>query len=812
MRVSIQSESDLVHRVVAHALEWDSNVIGYLDQPAPVDAAFSRDGRQTGRKAMILDYLFVSTDGTCWAVRCMTRESLDRRLAKKPHLYARDADGIAQYLPVVQSLGKLGVRHRVLTPDEMGPMLVRNFEFLSAYRNQYICNTDVEGITDAVKEGPRTIVAVAAAAGVPVDAVLRSICRGHVFADLKRCPLVETEYTLVHPDLRAMAAYADDRSMTVSNGEFGDLVKNGAIPRHAPRIAENSATEISDLLWEYAGKDGGRKGKIILRRLDILRQIRLDNLAVDEAAARLGACRRTVYNYLERYDAAGTAPGEKFRSQVPYARKPVEKPRTQAHERLDAWIMRHYYRKGRRTKPRLTVRQAYQRYSRLERKTGGQPFSLTTYRKRIKELGTPMAVQHRDGKYAADAASPSVGLPSSRLGEWPFHRVQFDGTVMDVALDCYENNVGPRPWTDRPRLLIAVDSFSRAVVAWYIDFQAESAEMALLTVRDLVRRHHRIPDISVFDHGPGFVSGALRLLLLGYCQRETMFRPPGEPKFSGQVERVFETISDQLVKNIAGYMGRLQARRALTKRPDPRKDAIWALEGLEKFVSAFFALYNDTVHEEIGMTPNEALHDGWALRGNRASQRLVYDEQFRRATMPATSKKYVLDPKAGFHFRRNRYRNPSVSQAAGRLPNGKRTFHLHYDPEDSATVYARIDGAFHPFRADRAERLDSLAQKEDRVLISKALEIEKRDARREARAGNNRLTDLLVAIDEEQEALARARRKALTNARGGRNDGDEAGDESGTGLPPDSVVESKPPFVLNYLDGMDVQAGGHEND
>ena len=423
-----------------------------------------------------------------------------------------------------------------------------------------------------------------------------------------------------------------------------------------------------------------------------------------------------------------------------------------------------------------------------------------------------MAVQHRDGKCAADAASPSVGLPSSRLGEWPFHRVQFDGTVMDVALDCYENNVGPRPWTDRPRLLIAVDSFSRAVVAWYIDFQAESAEMALLTVRDLVRRHHRIPDISVFDHGPGFVSGALRLLLLGYCQRETMFRPPGEPKFSGQVERVFETISDQLVKNIAGYTGRLQARRALTKRPDPRKDAIWALEGLEKFVSAFFALYNDTVHEEIGMTPNEALHDGWALRGNRASQRLVYDEPFRRATMPATSKKDVLDPKAGFHFRRNRYRNPSVSQAAGRLPNGKRTFHLHYDPEDSATVYARIDGAFHPFRADRAERLDSLAQKEDRVLISKALEIEKRDARREARAGNNRLTDLLVAIDEEQEALARARRKALTNARGGRNDGDEAGDESGTGLPPDSVVESKPPFVLNYLDGMDVQAGGHEND
>ena len=87
MGFSIQTESHSVERVIALRLEWNPDVIGYADQPAPVDALlYARDGRQTGRRDHVLDYLYVRTNGECWAIKCMARDSLEQRLAEKQHL------------------------------------------------------------------------------------------------------------------------------------------------------------------------------------------------------------------------------------------------------------------------------------------------------------------------------------------------------------------------------------------------------------------------------------------------------------------------------------------------------------------------------------------------------------------------------------------------------------------------------------------------------------------------------------------------------------------------------------------------------
>ena len=858
MGFSIQTESHSVERVIALWLEWNPDVIGYADQPAPVDALlYARDGRQTGRRDHVLDYLYVRTNGECWAIKCMARDSLEQRLAEKQHLYARNRDGVPQYLPVVETLTGFGVHHRVATPEETGIMFVRNLECLSAYRNLRISQTDAEKIRNAVGDRARSILEVAAAAGVPVDAVLHCISRGDVHVDLNRFPVSETEHTLVHPDLCSMSAYAGlanykppalqaeppvvpgtrlnwdgvlhtvlnrgmaetvlrpdggEELVSLENRKFASLVASKAISVEPVQTEEGPATQIGDLLLEFRGKKGDEKGDWILQRLETLDQIRHGGLSVDEAALRLRKSPRTVYNYLRAYDAAGSSPGDQFRSQISYVRQPRETPRTDAHERMDALIRTLYYREGRKTKPRPSVRRAHQAYAHKERKAGRTPFSRTTFRKRVQALESVKLLLHRDGRRVANAARPSVGLSSRHLGEWPFHRVQFDGTVMDIALDGYEKEAGPELWPCRPRMLIAVDGYSRAVLGWHIDFRTESSEMALLTVRDLVRRHQRVADITVFDNGSAFRSGAIRRLLVGICRREIEHRPPEEPRFSGQVEAVFKNVSGTLLSGLAGYTGRLQARRKLTKAFNPRKDAVWSLDGLIRLTGAFFALYNDSVNTEIGMSPNQALDEGWKLKGARKNQLLRYDEQFRRATMPATTSRYVLNPRKGFDFRGNRYRNPAVSVRFTGLPEGSRKFHLHFDPADPAEVYAAIDGKLRAFRADIADRLDSLERPEDRSLVARALKVEKYDARREERAGNARLDELLEAIEEEQEALARARRSALDAAPGCPDADLQRDDEGDEEMPPSNFPEVERQHALGYLDPKMLDERGSDDE
>ena len=845
MGMSIQTESFHIERVVAFGLEFDPRVIGYLDQPPSLEAISRKDGKKRGRRPRIFDYTYVLGTGETWVIECKPEDKLQEELENRPHLYARSADGVPQYLPVLETLAEYGIHHRVVKPNEVNANLVRNMELLRAYREVGVTPTEAERVREVVRERPRTIVEVAACAEVRVDVVLACISRDDVHVDLKRFPVAETEHTLVHSDCRFMSAYAEladckplvleavprisngvqlswdgvsysvvqrgrldtilrgengKELITLANREIDELISTRAMSVTPEKHVEDQGTAIGELLQEFCEREGDKKGERILRQLEVLQQVDSGELTRKEAAGYLGVHMRTMDNYLHAYRKAGSEPGDKFRSQIRYRRTPGKKRRTEREVRMDRSIRKIYFRVGCETKARPTRRHAFRQYRRHERKAGRQPFSWTTYRPRLNELDGVGTRTNRDGPRAGNSVRPSVGLSPGRLGGWPMHIVQFDATIMDVVIRWYEEKVGKPPWPDRPNQLIAVDGYSRAIVGWYIGFLNESSEMALLGVRDLVRRHHRIPDISMFDNGSGFISGALRRLLVGACRREVTHRPPNDPKFSGQVERVFKTQQDQLLRNLAGYTGRLQSRRMVTGNFNPRKDAIWGLDGLIRLCEAFFAIYNNTVHTSLGQTPNQALEEGWKLRGLRTDQEWVYDEQFRRATMPASKRKYVLDPKEGFKILDNHFRNPEVSRQFIGAPRSKREFYLHFDPEDLATVYVRINGEMETFRSDLARRLELIEVPGDRALVSKARCIEKSDARRAQREGNSRLDELVEAILEEQEARLRAFRSALASGAASVNPDSQVATVISGKAPLAGGADTSGVHVLSYLD------------
>ena len=852
MGMSIQTESFHIERVAALGLEYDPRVIGYLDQPPPLNAIYRKDGKAIGRRPRILDYVFVLHTGATWVIECKPENKLKEEFKKRPHLYARNAAGVPQYLPVLETLSEFGIHHRVVTPNDVDAKLVRNMELLRAFRDVGVAPTDTKRVQEVVRDRPRTIVEVAALAEVRVDTVLACISRGDVHVDLKRFPVAETEHTLVHSDCRWMSAYAelanckplvlrtaprissgiqlswdgvsyrvmhrgecntvlrrtdDQELVTLTNRETDELISKRTMSVETETHVEDQGAPISELLQQFCGSEGDKKGDRIMRQLEVVQQVDRSELTRKEAVKILGVQLRTVGNYLHAYRKAGSEPGDKFRSQIRYQRTPTKKSRTKRQACMDRSIEKIYFRMGCKTKPRPTKRAAFRQYRRQERKARRRPFSWTTYRTRLNELQGVATLTHRDGPRAGNSVRPSVGLMPGRLGDWPLHVVQFDVNVMDAIIRWYEQVLGTPPWPDRPNELIAVDGYSRAIVGSYIGFLNESSEMALLGVRDVVRWYHRIPDISMFDNGSGFISGALRRLLVGVCRREVAHRPPNDPRFSGQVERVFKTQQDQLFRNLAGYTGRLQARRMVTGNFNPRKDAIWGLDGLIRLCEAFFAIYNNTVHTELGQTPNQALEEGWKLRGLRTDQAWVYDEQFRRATMPVSKRPYVLDPKEGLKILDNRFRNPEVCEKFIGLPKEKRSFYLHFDPDNAAEVYARIDGEMQCFRSDLAPGLKALEVPGDRALVSKARRIEKSDARRAQREGNSRLDELVEAILEEQEARTRAFRADLASGTASASPDCRVANGVDSGGLSAEAAETGGGHVLSYLDKEPLHEG-----
>ena len=96
----------------------------------------------------------------------------------------------------------------------------------------------------------------------------------------------------------------------------------------------------------------------------------------------------------------------------------------------------------------------------------------------------------------------------------------------------------------------------------------------MMVVRDIVRRHHRMPETLILDNGLEFHGDSLARVGL-CCGPHIRFRPAGHPRVGSLVERAFGTVQTQLINRLAGNTQvRLHARMA-TKSELPDNFAEW---------------------------------------------------------------------------------------------------------------------------------------------------------------------------------------------------------------------------------------------
>ncbi|MEO9871156.1 transposase [Ekhidna sp.] len=239
-----------------------------------------------------------------------------------------------------------------------------------------------------------------------------------------------------------------------------------------------------------------------------------------------------------------------------------------------------------------------------------------TLRRRIASLSEYNITKHRFGKARArkEFDAKIKKFPDALF---PLSSVQIDHTPLDIIVvdEKHREPLG-RPW-----LTLAIDSYSRMVVGFYIGFENPNSmsvglciSQAILSKEQYLARmeikgdwpcYGRIKCIHV-DNAMEFRSRMLEDACVEY-QMDINWRPVKKPEFGGYIERLLGTFMSEL-HNLPGT-----TFRALSERGeyDSEKMAVFTFDEMEKWLAYYIVnVYHKRKHSGLGTSPIKKWNDG----------------------------------------------------------------------------------------------------------------------------------------------------------------------------------------------------------
>jgi putative transposase len=319
--------------------------------------------------------------------------------------------------------------------------------------------------------------------------------------------------------------------------------------------------------------------------------------------------------------------------------------------------------------------------------TNENPPSYPTLIARIKARQTNRDIRSRAGKRAAYQEALFIDVlyyDSPVHGSRPFQYVHIDHTEVDIEL--ISSRTGKplgRPW-----LTLAVDAWSRRIVAFYLTFDTPSYHAVMMVVRDMVRRFNRLPEFIIVDNGREFMSLAFKTFLrvMGTNLR---FRPAGQPRHGAVLERLFGRLNTEYIHNLAGNTKATKNVRMVSGSHLPRNLAEWTIfslyQGLQHWA---FEYYDQEIHPALSESPRDAFRRGLRENGSRPQRHIVFNRDFLIATCPPVDRSGVrtVDPQRGVKYDHRFYANDAFKawKVARSSPP------VRYDPWDGSSVYVRL--------------------------------------------------------------------------------------------------------------------------
>ena len=252
-------------------------------------------------------------------------------------------------------------------------------------------------------------------------------------------------------------------------------------------------------------------------------------------------------------------------------------------------------------KPALTITTIHQKIKTLAERQSINPPAYGTIYQIVKRLDPALVTLAHQG---SKAYQQQYELIYRRECCRPNEIWQADHTLLDIYL-LDERGKIRKPW-----LTVVLDDFSRAVCGYFLSFEEPSALHTALALRQAIGRKDNpqwpicgIPQILYTDHGTDFMSLHIEQVCIRLKIRMVNSRV-GRPQGRGKIERFFETINEEVLRPLSGYLlsGKATSRPSLS--------IISFQEKLEHF---FVQQYHHTVHTTTGESPLTKWNDGGFL-------------------------------------------------------------------------------------------------------------------------------------------------------------------------------------------------------
>jgi putative transposase len=315
---------------------------------------------------------------------------------------------------------------------------------------------------------------------------------------------------------------------------------------------------------------------------------------------------------------------------------------------------------------------------------GLKPPHRRTIVARLKDVDLRERARRR-GEDAVVTAATAV--PGELRTARPLEIMQIDHTKADLFVVDEET----REPIGRPWLTLAIDVHSRMVAGIHLTMDAPSRlstslcllhavfdKSAWLKEREIAEPWPvaGLPDTIHVDNGADFRSRAFKR----GCDDAGVaisWRPPGEPRFGGHIERLIGTQMGKLHLLPGTTFSNAEERGQY----DPKRHAALTLRELERYIALeIVGAYHQSIHGGLARPPLavwRAFEDRTPLRLPQDRQRfwLTFLPEYERALRPT-----------GIHLFGLRYWSPALSVDVGR---SKRKLLVKYDPRDLSRVFVR---------------------------------------------------------------------------------------------------------------------------
>jgi transposase InsO family protein len=719
--VEVESLDELA---VQRELEADHQVLSYRSQAVQLTGRGRAKSGRRRKMVTIVDFLALYRVGPT-LIEVKAPHDLERLMRLWPTEWICEG-GRYRCLAFEAAAAELGLTYQVRTPAEINPVLAENLEILKEYLapptypvSELERRTALEVFDDRLCVTLRELLAIK---DLPADATYQLISDGALWVDLASERLPEIDRVRVYRDLEAATAIA-----TAVNGALPGLVRQFIRRRKGTQVTILG----TPMKIEVVGPDGillsddfgelqtftaaqfehlestGRMVSVDPEG-DLAAVIADDVLETMHPDAYIEAARRKAeLDGVTDHRELGRPPrGERqhrrwkeligpalvFGGDVIRALQPGKRGGSQGDRLGDRRPIVEEYAQKFLDKKLTTIADAWNQC--LDALGKDRTVSYSTFWGFCQQPGKKKIVRARKGaggsyKFEVKHWYLEQGVP--RHGDFSFHMVHIDHTELSIFL---RHPLLPillgKVW-----ITLAVDAYSRMPLGMYLSFDKPSWRSVMMVLRDMVRRHERLPQRLIVDHGREFKS--LWLRAFAWCWGiELFWRPKRHPRAGTIQERMFGTVESMLA-GLPGYSALLKEPRSVLKDADPRLHAALSLHHLDSYLEGrLFKLYASTRHSTLAIEPKVLFAEGKAILGERPHRRVKYDDEFRRTTLQPAGKRLVGDQ--GVSFRNGQYMGPvfEFPYFAAARSEGRRAVRIFCDPWNTQVLYIEFDGRLWP--------------------------------------------------------------------------------------------------------------------